>query len=96
MDARMFTLVSESDARQIFAWGMEIIDGDQVEAVIYRRDPHGRAMFGLHANADAARARFGRSVPLRVHWEDDFGDELSEQTPPDDLAEAAELVRPRR
>jgi hypothetical protein len=92
----MFSLVSETDARKIFAWGMQIVDGDEVEAVIYRRGPRGGAMFGLHPDADAARKRFSRSIPLRVHWEDDFGDEVSEPTPPDDRAEAAGLVRPRR
>jgi hypothetical protein len=92
----MFTLVSEKDENQIFAWGIEIYDGAKVEAVIYRRDRARRAMFGVHASAEAAKHRFSQLyAPMVVNWEDDFDDDLSEPNPPDDRVEAAELARPR-
>jgi hypothetical protein len=92
----MFTLVSEKDENQVFAWGIEIYDGDNVEAVIYRRDRARRAMFGVHASAEAAKNRFSQLyAPMVVNWEDDFECDISEPSRPDDQVEAAELAHPR-
>ncbi len=91
----MFTLVSEKDDSQVFAWGMEIYDGDNVEAVIYRRARDRRAMFGVHASAEAAKNRFSLLyAPMVVNWEEDE-DEISEPSPPDGPVGAAELAHPR-
>ena len=70
MDAQLFTLTNAEDPSQIFAWGMQITAGDDVEAVVYRRDPiTRRTMFGVHNSAEDALARYGGSRDLALQWE---------------------------
>ncbi|MEU4801408.1 hypothetical protein [Actinosynnema sp. NPDC023587] len=70
MEANLFSLVPASDPTLVFAWGMEIVDDDRTEAVLYRRDPGtGRGMVARHTSAEAALHRWGRLVPLRLVWE---------------------------
>ncbi|MBP2321700.1 hypothetical protein JOF56_002085 [Kibdelosporangium banguiense] len=70
MEAQLFTLVSAEDPDKIFAWGMEIATDDDVEAIVYRRDPltH-RTMFGVHNSAEEALARYGNTRALDLQWE---------------------------
>lgn len=92
MYARMFTLVNAEDDTQIFAWGLEIIDYDHTEAIIYRRDPvTGGASFGQHVSAEAALKRWTRLTPMALVWEDD----LSGLSQPDDQVEVAGPGRPQ-
>jgi hypothetical protein len=70
MDAQLFTLVNAADPNQVFAWGMQITAGDDVEAVVYRRDPiTRRTMFGVHDSAEDALARYGTHRDLALQWE---------------------------
>jgi hypothetical protein len=71
MDARLFTLTSVDDERLIYAWGIEIVNGDDdIEAVVYRRDPQTRrTMFGIHTSAEAALTRYQHFHPLALTWE---------------------------
>jgi hypothetical protein len=69
---RLFTLVTIDDDSQIFAWGIEIVSEDDMEAVIYRKDPTtSRTLFGLHDSAQAACERWSGIVPLEICWEDE-------------------------
>jgi hypothetical protein len=71
MEGRLFTLVSSEDEGIVFAWGMQITTSTEQEAVTYLRDPlTRRTIFGLHANAEAALRRYGRTLQLRLVWED--------------------------
>jgi hypothetical protein len=77
---RLFTLVTIDDDSNIFAWGIEIRSANDLEAVIYRKDPAtGKTMFGLHDSAQAACDRWTSIVPLEIHWEDP---ETPSPTPP--------------
>ncbi len=70
MEANLFSLVPEDDSSLVFAWGMEVIDGDHTDAVLLRRDPvSGRSMIAQHGSAEAALRRWTRLVPLRLVWE---------------------------
>jgi hypothetical protein len=67
---RLFTLVTIDDDSKVFAWGIEIDTEDDVEAVIYRKDPAtGRTLFGVHDSARAASDRWSSIVPVEVNWE---------------------------
>ncbi|WP_367133707.1 hypothetical protein [Saccharothrix sp. HUAS TT1] len=70
MEANLFSLVDATDRNRIFAWGMEVIEGDATSAIVYRRDPDtGRTFIGQHASAESALGRYGRRVPLALVWE---------------------------
>ncbi|XVS64568.1 hypothetical protein ACQPYE_00455 [Actinosynnema sp. CA-299493] len=70
MEANLFSLVDATDRSRIFAWGMEVVDEDRSDAIVYRRDPEtGRTFIGQHTSADSALARYGRRVPLALVWE---------------------------
>jgi len=70
---RLFTLVTIDDDSQVFAWGIEIQTDDDLEAVIYRKDPaNGRTLFGLHDSAQAACDRWSSIVPLEIFWEESY------------------------
>jgi hypothetical protein len=72
---RLFTLVTIDDDSQIFAWGIEIVSEDDLEAVIYRKDPAtSRTLFGLHDSAQAACDRWSGIVPLEICWENEDDD----------------------
>jgi hypothetical protein len=69
---RLFSLVTIDDDTKIFAWGIEITTSDDLEAVIYRKDPTtSRALFGVHDSAQAACDRWSGIVPLRISWDDE-------------------------
>ncbi|HEX6359859.1 hypothetical protein [Actinophytocola sp.] len=71
MKGRLFTLVSAEDEKMVFAWGMEITTPNEQEAVTYCRDPAtNQTVFGLHRNAESALRRYGRTLQLRLVWED--------------------------
>ncbi|MEU6154786.1 hypothetical protein ABZ816_32820 [Actinosynnema sp. NPDC047251] len=70
MEANLFSLVSESDPSLVYAWGMEIVDDDRTDTVLYRRDPAtGRSLVAQHSSAEAALRRWGRRLPLRLVWD---------------------------
>ena len=70
MEANLFSLVDATDRNRIFAWGMEIVDEDRSDAVVYRRDPEtGRTFIGQHSSAESALNRYSRRVPLALVWE---------------------------
>jgi hypothetical protein len=70
MEATLFALVT--DEATLFAFGMEIVDGDHTEAVVYRRDPETRkTMFGIHDSAERAKRHYSRMVPVDVLWAPD-------------------------
>ncbi|MFD1147809.1 hypothetical protein [Saccharothrix hoggarensis] len=70
MEANLFSLVDATDRTRIFAWGMEIIEEERTDAIVYRRDPDtGRIFIGQHASAESALHRYGRRVPLELVWE---------------------------
>lgn len=73
MDSIPFSLVSNESPNAIFAFGLELVhDGEQIEAVTYRRDPSsGQASFGVHASAEAACRRYGIVTPLTLRWQDE-------------------------
>ncbi len=76
MEANLFSLVDATDHDRIFAWGMEIIDGETTDAIVYRRDPDtGRTFIGQHASAESALNRYGRRIPLALVW--DYEDQLA-------------------
>jgi len=68
-----FTLVSTEQPDLVFAFGLEIVrDGNVEEAVTFRREPDGgQVMFGAHASAESARARFSLVTPLTLLWQDE-------------------------
>jgi hypothetical protein len=69
---RLFSLVTIDDDTKIFAWGIEITTSDDLEAVIYRKDPAtSHALFGVHDSAQAACDRWSGIVPLRISWDDE-------------------------
>ncbi len=77
MHGQLFTLVTIDDDSKVFAWGIEIAtsgeDGDDREAVIYRKDPAtGKTLFGLHDSAQAASDRWSSIVPVEVRWEESY------------------------
>ena len=73
MYGRLFTLVTIDDDSKVFAWGIEIDTEDDVEAVIYRKDPAtGRTLFGVHDSAQAASDRWSSIVPVEVSWEESY------------------------
>ena len=73
MYGRLFTLVTIDDESKVFAWGLEIVTDDDLEAVIYRKDPDtGRTLFGVHDSAQAAAARWSGIVPVEVCWEESY------------------------
>ncbi|MEU4442519.1 hypothetical protein AB0K14_01515 [Actinosynnema sp. NPDC050801] len=70
MEANLFSLVDATDRNRIFAWGMEIIEDETTDAIVYRRDPDtGRTFIGRHASAESALKRYGRRIPLALAWE---------------------------
>ena len=70
VEANLFSLVDATDRRRIFAWGMEIVDEDRSDAVVYRRDPEtGKTFIGQHTSAESALKRYGRRIPLALVWE---------------------------
>lgn len=70
MEANLFSLVDATDRTRIFAWGMEILDDERSDAIVYRRDPEtGRTFIGQHASAESALNRYGRRIPLALVWE---------------------------
>ncbi|MCT2587073.1 hypothetical protein [Actinophytocola gossypii] len=68
---QLFTLVSADDPTLVFAWGMQVSEPDRRTAVVWRREPDGQDILGLHASADAARERFSLVTPLDLVWEPD-------------------------
>jgi hypothetical protein len=65
MEANLFSLVDPTDSTRIFAWGMEVVEDDSTNAIVYRRDPDsGRTFIGQHSSAESALHRYGRRVPL--------------------------------
>jgi hypothetical protein len=73
MYGQLFTLVTVEDDSKIFAWGIEIATEDDLEAVIYRKDPAtARTLFGLHDSAQAACERWSSVVKLRIRWEESY------------------------
>ncbi|MEU4739250.1 hypothetical protein AB0G02_02145 [Actinosynnema sp. NPDC023658] len=70
MEANLFSLVDATDRTRVFAWGMEIMEEDTTNAIVYRRDPDtGRTFIGQHTSAESALGRYGRRVPLALVWE---------------------------
>jgi hypothetical protein len=70
VEANLFSLVDATDRNRIFAWGMEVLDGNRSDAVVYRRDPEtGKTFIGQHSSAESALNRYGRRVPLALVWE---------------------------
>ncbi|MFD9733890.1 hypothetical protein [Umezawaea sp. NPDC059074] len=70
MEATLFALVT--DEAELFAFGMEITNGDHTEAVVYRRDPDTRkTMFGVHDSAERAKRHYSRMVPVDILWAPD-------------------------
>lgn len=95
MNGRLFTLCKADNYTEIVAWGIEITDDHQTEAVTYRRDPQtGRHLFGQHNSVESARQRFSLMVPVDVVWEDGNG-EIIEPPPPDGRDAAAAPAHPR-
>jgi hypothetical protein len=84
MQARMFSLVSAADDTMVFAWGIEIIDEEMTEAIIYRRDRTIDAgyMFGTHRSAENALKRYSQLAPMRLIWESDEPGEAADPAPP--------------
>lgn len=73
MYGRLFTLVTIDDDSKVFAWGLEIETGDDLEAIIYRKDPDtGRTLFGVHDSAQAAADRWSSIVPVEISWEESY------------------------
>ncbi|MEO6081485.1 MAG: hypothetical protein ABIQ18_00055 [Umezawaea sp.] len=79
MDAALFALVT--DEATLFAFGIEISDGDKTEVVVYRRDPETRkTMFGVHDSVERAVKHYSRMVPVDVLWSpDDWENDLVDQ-----------------
>lgn len=74
MEANLFSLVDPTDRSRIFAWGMEILEEERTEAVVYRRDPDtDRTFIGRHTSAESALKRYGKLLPLALAW--DYEDE---------------------
>ncbi len=76
MEAALFALVT--DEATLFAFGIEISDGDKTEVVVYRRDPDTRrTMFGVHDSVERAVRHYSRMVPVDVLWSpDDWENDL--------------------
>ena len=71
MEGRLFTLVSAEDEAMVFAWGMQITTSTEQEAVTYCRNPiTNQTVFGLHSDAESALRRYGKTLQLRLVWED--------------------------
>lgn len=76
VEANLFSLVDPTDHNRVFAWGMEIIEEETTNAIVYRRDPDtGKTLIGQHSSAESALSRYGRRVPLALVW--DFEDDPS-------------------
>ncbi|MET1076280.1 MAG: hypothetical protein ABWY11_26795 [Umezawaea sp.] len=79
MEASLFALVSVDDELAVFAYGMEIADGDKTDVVIYRRDPESRkTMFGLHESVARAVRFCSRHAQVKVLWLEDELDQRAE------------------
>lgn len=65
-----FTLVSTESPDRILAFGLEIVrDGNTIEAITYRREPHsGSTLFGVHASAESACHRYGIITPVTLEY----------------------------
>lgn len=96
MYGRLFTLVTIDDEKKVFAWGLEIVT-DDLEAVIYRKDPDtGRTLFGVHDSAQAAADRWSSIVPVEVSWESSYTASLasSSATAASPASSSGSLPRP--
>jgi hypothetical protein len=70
VEANLFSLVDATDRTRIFAWGMEILEDERTDAIVYRRDPDtGKTFIGHHTSAESALDRYGRRIPLALVWE---------------------------
>jgi hypothetical protein len=77
MEAALFALVT--DEATLFAFGIEITDGDKTDVVVYRRDPETRrTMFGTHDSVERAVRHYSRMVPVEVLWSPDEWEETDE------------------
>ena len=76
MEATLFALVT--DEATLFAFGMQIVEGDETDVVVYRRDPETRkTMFGVHDSVERAVRHYSRMVPVDVLWApDDWENEV--------------------
>lgn len=71
MYAELFWLANPENEAEIYAYGIEISEGDDVEAVTFRRDPlSGQVQYGSHDSAKSALRLFGRLGPLTLCWAD--------------------------
>jgi hypothetical protein len=76
VDSVPFSLVSTESPGAVFAFGLEIVrDGEPVEAVVYRREPNGKSMFGVHQSAESAARRYSVVTPLMLQWHDEAAEE---------------------
>lgn len=66
-----FSLVSAEDPDKVFAYGIDIELLSGREVVVFRRDPGGQAMFGIHQSAESALRRYNLITPLELVWETD-------------------------
>lgn len=69
MEANLFALVDADDEFAVFAHGMEIVDEERTDVVVFRRDPDTRrTMFGTHDSAERALKHYNRMMPLELVW----------------------------
>jgi uncharacterized protein (UPF0548 family) len=69
MTAIPFALVSADNHDKVFAYGLDIELDSGWEVVTFRRNPGGKALFGVHQSVESARRRFSTVTPLEILWE---------------------------
>jgi hypothetical protein len=74
-------LVAADNELAVFAYGIEIFDGDDTDVLVYRRDPDTKkTMYGQFNSVHRALKVYSRLMPLRLLWvnENEWDDELEE------------------
>jgi cytochrome c-type biogenesis protein CcmE len=78
--AELFWLANAENETEVYAYGIEISNSGDLEAVTFRRDPStGRFQFGTHDSAEAARTRFQRVLPLVLRYDRDVYEDDEEE-----------------